>query len=287
MASQSCKSVRFSSKNKALEATDRVNCFSCDSSYHLECATADGYQNGLKNYLWICNECFDGKSVLKKLFASIKSLNIKAETIEKRLVDLEDRVPTFRPNGMGRQRRTQSGLAMLPENSVDDHSAILHPSVKKIELRDRKYNVILYGLTPLDGDDPYELTEYLFNALKIPVREIRDVIKLNGRTSTLLKVTPYSLRFRDLILRESKSLRTRTDHFKNVFINPDLPYEERQKNKMFREKIKEFRREYPDRKKQQIYVHRNEVIMRSPDGSVVTLWKPEHDELQTELGNES
>jgi len=27
--------------------------------------------------------------------------------------------------------------------------------------------------------------------------------------------------------------------------------------------------------------------MRPPDGSVVALWRPEHDELQTELGNES
>jgi len=58
---------------------------------------------------------------------------------------------------------------MLPDNAVDDHSAILHQSVKNIELRDRKDNVILYGLNPLDGDDPYGLTESLFNALKIPV----------------------------------------------------------------------------------------------------------------------
>ena len=285
MASQFCNSVRCSNKKQSLEATDKVNCFSCDSSFHLKCATADGYQHGLKNYLWICNECFAGKSVLKKLFESIKTLNVKAETVERRLTDLEDRVPNTCAKDEGCQRRTQSGFAMLPDNAVDDHSAILHQSVKKIELRDRKYNVILYGLNPLDGDDPYELTESLFNALKIPVREIRDVIKLNGPASTLLKVTLYSLRFRDLILRQSKSLRTMTNNFKNVYVNPDLPYEERQKNKIFREKLKEFRREYPDRKKYQIYVHRNEVIMRPPDGSVVTLWRPEHDALQTELGN--
>ena len=216
------------------------------------------------------------------MFDSLKSLNANAVNFEKRLVDVEDVVSILRTEEESNRRRT---LVNSPDTLTQHHSAALHESVKKIEHRDRKHNVVLYGMQVKPRDDPYELTEQLFKSLNIPIQEIRDVIVLKGRASSLLKVTLYSLRFQSLLLKQAKSLRKRKDEFSEVYVNPDLTFEERRLNKMHRDKIREFRRQYPDHNIK-IYAYLGEIIMRPPNGDVITLWREGNNGLgpETEPG---
>jgi len=132
-------------------------------------------------------------------------------------------------------------------------------------MQNRQYNLVLYGL-PIQHEDqfnPYPLVERVFESLQVPAAEIRDAVVI--RRYNLVKVTLYSLRYRRHLLTEAARLRKRPGHFSKVFINPDLTYDERRRDKALRDLVKDTARANPDCK---VFIKDKTVLLRKSDGSI-------------------
>jgi len=243
--------------------TDGVHCYLCDNLFHLDCAVACGFEVKKPNYLWVCDLCFKNKSRFKTYICATVEL-MKSE-IKSEIAVLQEKVESVL-----KLKTTYIPVPTTHNTTGDDssHSGtgpdVLN-TVNMLELKDRKYNIVLYGMD-IDHEmlfNPYPRIEHLFEMLKVPTSEIRDVAVL--RRNNLIKVTLYSMRYRSMLLAGSKQFRKRTDGLRKVYINPDLSYEERRRNRSLRDLRKATQEKNPGC---EVFIKKNEVLLRSHDGLV-------------------
>jgi hypothetical protein len=187
-------------------------------------------------------------------------------------------------------RQLLSGFIKLKCKTFSKYE-LLKFKIKKLatsckQRHDRKYNVVIYGLTCQDKKDTLHKVQDIFNIIEVPLSEIRDVRPLplanSQGSSTLVKVCLVSLNFCNQLLSKSRDLRKRNDALKAVYVNPDLTYEERQRNKFLRDKLKELKQTHPD-----AYINANTIVKKGLGiGEYVELWKC-HDTAHTFKGQDS
>jgi len=186
------------------------------------------------NNFWVCNVCFKYKSKFKGLIeSSVNIIKTKLKSELKTELNSELNLLETRITELLKSSSANANAPSLLTSSNITGKTDIQETVDKLEKKDRQYNVVLYGLQFDELFDPYAKVDHIFNILKVPTSEIRSVVII--RRYNLLKVTLHSLRYRRTLLNDSKQLRTRTDDIKKVFINPDLTYDERRRNKELRD----------------------------------------------------
>jgi hypothetical protein len=235
--------------------TSHVRCFLCNAGFHLKCAVACGYEDKKRNILWVCNQCYKNKAKFKSFIET--SMDLLRKEVMSKMTNIDSRL---------------TKIESLPKGDSPIHSFTntapsenIQVAVNKLESRDRQYNIVLYGL-PIEHDDyfnPYPMVERVFDVFGVPKTEIRDAVVL--RRYNLVKVTLYSLRYRRILLSDQKKLREDPGEFKNTYINPDLTFEERRRNKQLRDLVKDTAKRNPAAK---VFIKNKSVLIRNPDGSV-------------------
>ena len=249
-------------------ASEVVNCFMCNSSHHLNCAVINGFQSCIKNYVWVCNNCFSLKGVLKDVISSISELKEKLNTLQASVNANEVKYANFEQNAsIIDQTETEIERDRLGfQEQFHAHERKLEKVVKKQEATDRRQNVVIYGLDVENKSNRTVLDK---------VKDVFTTILAHNISISRLFVIPntnivrVSLPFqheRSLILRNAKLLRN-VENYGYVYINPDLTREQRFANKDLRSKLSKVKVQYP-----KAFIYKNAIVDKNVNGDFVYIY---------------
>lgn len=245
------------------EGEQGIQCDLCMSWYHSQCQDVMGkaYETLQRsNLAWLCDLCKDKLPFLRKCLLvgdSILESNASLERIEKKIDDLKTEVGKHeRIEKKIDSLKTEVGKQERIEKKIDDMKAddtsrntnipqVIQECMKKVEENKkdedkRKCNVVVTNLDESQADqssermeeDAKNFTELVKNVLKMNVKvkkAFRAGAKREAKPRPLI-ITLESEAVKWDVLKQGKALREEEDEqLRKVYINPDLPKEERER----------------------------------------------------------
>ena len=128
---------------------------------------------------------------------------------------------------------------------------------EKQQIKDKKLNVILYGLNEEQIDNHTEIANEVITLLNPEIVQ-HNTVRLGK--SRLVKITFKNEADRLSVLRNSKSLK-RHHLYSKIYVNPDLTPEQLASSKKLREDLKQHRMSHP----QKIFIIRSGAVVEIPD----------------------
>jgi len=217
------------------DTTVRHICFFCINSFNSKLSSLS------KNVIVVCDDCLGKREEFRQAILGY-------QCVIDRLNKLESQCTNIDSVTVSKQVKTNSDLI----KQISD----------KQEIKDRKTNLILYGLDEHQIDNPEPIVRDILSHLELP-----DLSCSTARIgkSRLARISFSLENDRHIVLKNSKKLKGHINYGK-VYLNPDLPPNQLEANKKLRLDLKTYRLQKPEEK----FIIKNGQIMQKLQTSGTT-----------------
>ena len=248
-----------------------LKCDSCELWIHLNCTNVDESvynvigEGDSKGLMWFCQNCESDVSVALKTYNEVKR---RQDAIEAKLEKVSDLMLESAKKTDEISKRMDN-VDKLIEVRVSDY-------FKDREEKERKkLNIIVHGVPESDKREPGDrksedtrVINKIFRELRVEA-EVENVIRLGRVVENKKRLIKVVLRDSDKkreILANAKKLKN-SEEFSRIFISPDMTKQEREQDKILRERLKN-ERESETRDGYRWVIKNREILCLDVQGNV-------------------
>ena len=255
-----------------LDSDNAVLCQSCKGWIHQNCANISAQEYRMMNrsspnLMWFCNDCQSKVSVSVKNGCACGSEQ-SVVAMQNLIYEMVKKIDALTSHVMRLEKAS---------NKVEDIDALVEEKVKKYmeESRDqagRERNVILHNVPESHSDEvkdrvahDFEQTKLVLQHLNVPDAVVVDkpvrLGKRGGGKPRLMRISFADKNAKKSVLSHATKLRESSDAvLRNVYVTPDLTYQQRVANKKLRDELQ--RRK--DAGESNLKISRGQIVQTDP-----------------------